>query len=152
LKTLTNKTDIVATITDDYRLDYAIPRALVNRLQELGAGNRVRVDIKLWRKPRSIRQNAYLWSVVYPTIIHYIKDTTGQEFTAEDLHERYKRKYLGYEVCDIPGMEDLIRPKSSTELDMESFWLQLIEHIAREWAELGLYIELPREKQEEMVR
>jgi hypothetical protein len=49
-------------------------------------------------------------------------------------------------------MEDLIRPKSSTELDMESFWLQLIEHIAREWAELGLYIELPRKKQGERVK
>lgn len=141
-------TEIVGTITEEYRLSLAIPRAMEMRLREIGAGVKVQVDVKKWRKPRTPQQNSYLWAVVYPTIVRYIKDTTGQIFTSEDLHERYKRKYLGYEQCDIPGMEDLTRPKSSTELDTEEFWDQLIEHICREWAELGLYIPLPKKKKE----
>lgn len=141
-------TEIVGTITEGYQLSLAIPRAMEMRLREIGAGVKVRVDVKKWRKPRTNPQNSYLWAVVYPTIVRYIKDNTGQIFTPEDLHERYKRKYLGYEQCDIPGMEDLVRPKSSTELDTEEFWDQLIEHICREWADLGLYIELPKKKKE----
>lgn len=141
-------TEIVGTITEGYQLSLAIPRAMEMRLREIGAGVKVRVDVKKWRKPRTPPQNSYLWAVVYPTIVRYIKDTTGQTFTPEDLHERYKRKYLGYEQCDIPGMEDLVRPKSSTELDTEEFWDKLIEHICREWADLGLYIPLPKKKKE----
>ncbi len=138
--------EIVATITEDFHLVYAIPRLLENRLREIGAGKKVRVDVVAWKKPRTAPQNAYLWAVVYPTIIRFIKDTTGQEFSAEDLHERYKRKYLGYEVCEIPGMEDIIRPRSSTDLDIVEFFDQLVEHICREWAELGLFIPLPNKK------
>ena len=140
------KPEIVATITDDFGLDFSIPRMLDNLLREIGAGVKVRIDIRKWRKPRTGPQNAYLWAVVYPSIIRYIKDATGQKFTAEDLHERYKKKYLGYEVCDIPGMEDLVRARSSTELDSEEFWNELVEHVCREWAELGLYIPLPKKK------
>jgi hypothetical protein len=142
------KIEIVADITDNFKLVFAIPRALENRLREIGAGKRVIVSIKEWKKPRSNPLNAYLWAAVYPSIIRYIKDTTGQDFTAEELHDRYKKKYLGYEACDIPGMEDLIRLRSSTELDSQEFWNDFIEYICREWAELGLYIELPRKKNE----
>jgi len=138
--------EIVATITDDFDLSYAIPRVLLNRLREIGAGQKVRIDVVRWKKPRTKKQNAYLWSVVYPTICRFIKDTTGQEFTPDDLHERYKRKYLGYEICEIPGMEDLTCPRSSADCDVEEFWDQLVEHICREWAELGLYIPLPVKK------
>jgi len=138
--------EIVAEIKPDYTLEYKIPRILLNRLQKIGPGKLVRVDIKEWKKPRTIKQNAYLWSTVYPTIIKYIKDATGQDFTAEDLHDRYKRKYLGYVKCEIPGMEDITRVRSSTDLDIEEFWDQLVEHICREWAELGLYIPLPKKR------
>jgi hypothetical protein len=138
--------DIVATVNEDYTLKLAIPRLLTMKLQQIGAGKKVRLEVKRWQKPRTIQQNAYLWSVVYPTICRYIKDVTGQEFTPEDLHERYKRKYLGYEVCEIPGTEDLTRPKSSAKLDTEEFWDQLVEHICREWADRGLYIPLPKKK------
>jgi len=137
---------IIADISENLELIYPIPRALKKRLEEIGAGKRVTVTVKLFKKPRTNPQNAYLWSAVYPAIVQYIKDQTGQEFTPENLHDRYKKKYLGYEQCDIPGMEDIVRLRSSTELDTEEFWDQFIEHICREWSELGLYIPLPEKR------
>ena len=138
--------EIVATITDDFKLEYAIPRMLTAKLSSIGAGKKIRLDIKRWYKKRSNPQNSYLWAVVYPTIIHYILEKTGQKFSAEDLHERYKRKYLGFERCEM--MPDLIKVKSTTDLDSKEFWDDFVEYICREWAENGLYIELPVKKDE----
>jgi hypothetical protein len=140
------KVELVADITENFELVFPILRALKNRLMEIGAGKRAIISIKEWKKPRSNPLNAYLWAAVYPNIIRYIKDTTGQDFTSEQLHERYKKKYLGYEICEIPGMDDLVKLRSSTELDSQEFWNDFIEFICREWAELGLYIPLPEKK------
>ena len=141
-----NKPEIVADVTEKYDLKFRIPNLLRATLVQIGANNPVRVDIARWYKKRSPKQNSYLWGVVYPYIIRYIKDKTGQTFTAEDLHERYKRKFLGYERCSMDGMQDLIRVKSSTELNTKEFSDDLVEHICREWAENGLYIPLPGEE------
>lgn len=138
--------EIVATITEDFKLEYSVPKMLELHLRTIGAGEKVRSDIIKYRKKRTKPQNAYLWSTVYPTIIAYIMEQTGQKFGAEDLHEKYKKKYLGYEKCKL--MPDLIKVRSSTDLDMDEFWEQLIEHICREWADLGLFIPLPKKKEE----
>ncbi len=136
--------DIVASITEDFQLRFDIPKLLRIKLSQIGPGKKVRVEIKLWRKKRTKKQNSYLWSVVYPMVVAYIKDVTGKTFTEEDLHEKYKKQYLGYETCDL--VPDLIHVKSSKDLDTEEFWGQLVEHVCREWAEQGLYIPLPEKK------
>ncbi|MDH5297882.1 MAG: hypothetical protein OEV91_02585 [Desulfobulbaceae bacterium] len=143
-----SKPQIAADITDQFTLDFVIPRMLENLLREIGAGVRVNIDIKKWRKPNTKPQRGYLWGVVYPTIVRYIKDCVGQDFTAEQLHEQAKKQYLGYEVCQIPGMEDLVKPRSSMDLDSEEFFRDLVEHVCREWAEKGLYIPLPKKKED----
>lgn len=140
--------EIEAVITDEFKLRFRFPGTMKAYLKAIGAWKPVKLKIVEQKPRRSSAQNAYLWSVVYPHIIQYIFDKTGQTFTAEQLHDRYKLKYLGYEACRIKGMEDLVRPKSSTELDIDEFWDQLIEHICREWAELGLFIPLPKKKEE----
>lgn len=135
------KPELVATITEELQLHFEIPRLLRSVLAPIGIGEKVRVDIKKWYKKRSQSQNAYLWGVVYPTILQYITETTGQTFTADELHDRYKRKFIGYEECDIlPG---LFKTKSSTELDAKEFGDNFIEQICAEWADLGLYIPEP---------
>lgn len=140
------KPEIVATITEQFTLSFAIPRMLELQLREIGAGVLVRVDVKKFRKPNTKSQRGYLWGIVYPMICQYIKDCVGQEFTPEQLHEQAKRQYLGYEVCQIPGMEGLIKPRSSMDLDSEEFFKDLVEHLCRDWAEKGLYIPLPKKE------
>jgi hypothetical protein len=138
--------ELVATITDDLQLAYSVPRLLTYHLGTIGKGQTVTVAIKKYRKPSTNKQRAYLWAAVYPAIVAYILSTTGQKFTTEDLHTRYKKKYLGYDTCDLPGMTDLMRVRSSTETDTQEFWENMIEPICQEWAELGLYIPLPEKK------
>lgn len=136
-----NHPEIVATITDDFKLSYGIPRILELHLRTIGAGVDVRIEIVKWYKKRTRKQNAYLWAVVYPTIIVYILKTTGQRFKTEDLHERYKRKFLGYEECEL--MPELITVKSSTDLNTIEFSDEFVEEICIEWADLGLFIPPP---------
>lgn len=138
--------EIVATITDSLELSYSVPKMLSYHLGTIGKGKRVRVDIKKYSKPSTNPQRGYLWAVVYPTICSYIFDTTGQRFTSENLHERYKKKLIGYESCELPGMIDLQKVKSTKDLTAEEFWDDFIEHVCKEWAELGLYVPLPEKK------
>lgn len=139
--------DIVATITgnntEEYGLKYSVPKLLQNVLADIGADNLVVVTIKKFHKPNTKRQRHYLWGVVYPMISRYIKDCVGQDFSPKLLHERAKKQYLGYEICEIPGMEDLVKPRSSTDLDSEEFFKELVEHLCREWGTKGLFIPIP---------
>jgi len=76
--------------------------------------------------------------------VNYILERTGQKFSAEDLHDRYKKKFLGYEVCNI--MPDLIKVKSSTETSTIEFSDEFVELICIEWADNGLFIPPPDPK------
>lgn len=136
--------EIVATIQDDFTVKVHIPRLLKAVLAGIGAGEDIRIDIAKWYKKRTKQQNAYLWSLVYPTILKYILEKTGQTFSLDDLHDRYKKKFLGYEVCKIvPG---LVKTKSSTETSTVEFSDEFVELICIEWADNGLYIPPPDPK------
>jgi len=138
--------EIVATITDDLSLDYSIPVILQRWLRTFGTKTKVRVDISKWYKKRTKKQNAYLWAGVYPVIIQYILETTGQKFSDEDLHIRYKRKYLAYDKSEL--MPDLVKTKSTTDCNTLEFSDEFVEQICVEWGELGLYIPPPKKKDE----
>ena len=139
-----NHPDLIAEVDGDFNLIFSIPKMLKLHLRTIGEGVKVRVEIVKWYKKRSGKQNSYLWAVVYPTIIAYILESTGQKFTAEDIHERYKRKLLGFDRCEL--MPDLIKVKSSTDLNTITFTDEFVEQICVEWADLGLYIEPPDER------
>lgn len=47
------------------------------------------VEVKPYSKPRSCEANAYLWGVVYPTIV---RELSG---TADDWHELFCLEYFG---------------------------------------------------------
>ena len=136
-----NHPEIVADITDEFELKFRIPKFFYLHLRTIGAGVPVRIEVFKWYKKRTRKQNAYLWAVVYPTIIAYILEKTGQKFSAEDLHERYKRKFLGFERCEI--MPDLIKVKSSTETSTVEFSDEFVELICVEWSDNGLFIPPP---------
>ena len=138
--------ELVATISENLELDYDFPRLLTSILASNGKGTKVRVDIRKWYKKRTNPQNNYLFGVIYPTIIHYILEKTGQKFTKDDLHDRYKEKFLGYEVCEL--LPDLRKTKSSTDLNTKEFSDELVELICIEWADLGLYIPPPKKKED----
>lgn len=98
------------------------------------------VAVKLSKpvKPRSNRQNAYLWGVVLPMIAEYTGHTT------EDVHGWFKDEFLPRRFITLGGKEKELR-KTTTELTSMEFEAYL-ERI-RAWSAetLGLVIPLPNE-------
>lgn len=139
--------DLVATITDDFTLNFDIPRLLTAELAQIGAGSKVRVDVKRWYKKRSNQQNRTIWGVDYPIILQFMSDNGEPGYNAEELHDFHKRMLIGFEKSEkFPGMYKI---KSSTELDTKEFADKFREEYCRFWAEKGCYIPDPVRQEED---
>lgn len=121
---------------DDLR-DVDIER-VANFLLLLPKTKRYSVEVKEYRRTRSISQNSYLWGVCYPTIL-----TEGGEdlagWTADDLHEYYLGEHFGWEVLEGFGrkrMKPLRRSSTLTTIEFSDF----VDFIHRKAAEIGIYI------------
>jgi hypothetical protein len=96
-------------LTTDQQRDQA-----VDYLKQLVFGKRRYVlDIKVWRRPRSLRQNRLerMW-------LKCLADETGND--ADDLHEFFKKKFLEPRRATING-ETIEIPASTTTLDTAQF-------------------------------
>ena len=136
--------EIVATIakteSGNFVFYFDIPRMLQAALSAIGEGVKVRVDIKKWYKKRTIPQNNMIWGPDYALILAHIQATTGDVFSAEELHDWHKRKFLGFkESNNFPG---LYRLGSTKDLDTVGF-AKFREDYCRFWAINGLYIPDP---------
>lgn len=72
------------------------------------------IQIKKWRKKRSVNQNAYLWGVVY----RYVGEEIG--LTASEAHQIMSDYYLGY-VKTLPNGTVVKFVRSTTDLDTMEF-------------------------------
>lgn len=61
-----------------------------------------------WQEPRTLPQNAYLWSAVYAPLV----ERCG--FTAEDWHEHFCGAYFGVNHQVKPSGESVSVPKRTT--------------------------------------
>ena len=135
-----NRPEILAEITDDFQLKFSIPSMLRAYLKQIGAGKKVRIDIARWYKRRTVKQNAVIWGPDYKIILAYLAEMVGEAWTAEELHDFHKRKFLGYKQSLIA--EGLLRPKSTTRLDTLEF-SGFREKYCMFWADRGLYLPDP---------
>ena len=58
------------------------------------------VEIRQQATKRSLDQNAMLWAW-YDVIRQHVGDTTGQHYSADQLHEFFKAKFLPSRVVDL---------------------------------------------------
>ncbi len=93
------------------------------------------IEIRDYKKPRTLDQNRYYWGVVLKTIA----DDVGED--VESLHEYFAEKYLLQEVREIFGNDVKIR-KSTTKLSTKEF-NEYIEKIRAEMAQFGFIIPDP---------
>lgn len=101
-------------------------------------GKAIELQVKRYRKARSLNQNKYYHGVVVPMIGNAI----GEE-DLEAVHGLLKNKF-NYEILVI-GDDEIKKPLSTAKLNTEKFEIYC-ENI-RMWASkfLGLYIPLPHE-------
>jgi len=109
----------------------------------LSTEKRWRVTIEPYVKKRSNSQNAYLWGVVYPTILQALAhDLAG--WSAEDLHEYFLGEHFGWERVHGFGKTKQRPIRRSSKLTTIEF-NEYKEFIQRTMAEKGVYIPDPNE-------
>lgn len=107
------------------------------------------VRIEPEEKKRTLRQNKYLWGVVYKTIVdndpgYFVNDAvdalrkTARLSTAEVVHEFCKARFLP--SADLPGLQITVAP-STAKLPRKEFQ-EYVESIRR-WAADELQVFIP---------
>jgi len=118
---------------------------IIRFCHQLGAEKRWRITIEPYVKRRSNSQNAYLWGVVYPTIL--AAGNLGG-WTAEDLHEFFLGEHFGWEQMEGFGRKRMKPIRRSSKLSTIEF-NEYVAHIQRFMAEKGVYVPDPNEPFEE---
>jgi hypothetical protein len=125
-----------------------VPEAARRWLKELKAliGEDVRITLRRWKK-RTVRQNAYLWGVVYAVLLDGLRKLaleageTCPFDSDEDLHEAMKHRFLGITVVTFLG-ESIELPPSTAKLSTRQF-SGYVEGIAQWGASLAIFIPPP---------
>lgn len=106
----------------------------------------IRVEIKPYKKSRSLEQNSLYW--MWLTVIRdHVRDTTGKVYGTEDLHDLFRDMFLPKTETRFKDRV-LIRPKSTTKLtvgEMAEYLGQIEMYCADR---LGLMLPRPEEYHE----
>jgi hypothetical protein len=100
-----------------------------------------KVTIEPFVRPRSNQQNAYLWGVVYPTIIECAGEAL-RGWTADDLHEFFLGEIYGWEMLEGMGRKRMKPIKRSSRMTKVEF-MDYLESISQRCAEMGIIIPEP---------
>jgi hypothetical protein len=105
------------------------------------------VEFTVNKIPRTLAQNRYIWGVVYPTIQRHLRETTGENFTPEEIHmfnlQKIQKVHLEYRSIageDVMVIEDTKSSKMSVE-EFSSMIENIILFCAETW---GLEIPAPK--------
>lgn len=96
-----------------------------------------RVEVSEWKPLRSEQQNAYLWGVVYRTILD--SGLREQGWTADDVHEYLLGEHFGWVELEGLGRRRLKPIRRSSRLNKQEF-SDYIAFIQRTMAEKGVYV------------
>lgn len=100
------------------------------------------VVIRKAKTKRSNDQNSLHWKRLDIIRLH-VADSTGQFYSAEELHEYFKKKFLPVRFIDIDG-EQVKVSRTSTKLTTSEF-SEFMDHIDRYCIEhLNLYLPTPQ--------
>lgn len=115
-------------------------------LPKLSATKSWRIDVKQYTKPRTCEANAYLWGVVYPTIVRALSGV------ADDWHELFCIEFFGERSVEL-GASRIVKPVRTTTTDeagkrdvlpTAEFW-RFVDFVRQRAAEGGVYVAAPNE-------
>ena len=99
------------------------------------------VTVEPFKKPRTNQQNAYLWGVVYPTILEAGGEAL-RGWQADDLHEYFLGEIYGWETLEGMGRKRMKPLKRSSRMSRSDF-MNFLEEISQRCANLGIVIPEP---------
>lgn len=110
-------------------------------LGKLPAAQAWKVEVTPHKTKRSDSQNAYLWGVVYKTIL---EAGELQGWSSQDIHDYMLGEHFGWETLEGFGRKRLRPLRRSAKLTTTEF-MDYIAFIQQRMAEHGVYIEDPNE-------
>jgi hypothetical protein len=118
-----------------------IATAISVMVRWLDPGKSWKVTLEEFKPRRSDSQNAFLWGVVYPSILE-----GGGEALAgwqkDDLHEFMLGEHFGWETLTLGGKTVHKPVRRSSRLNKQDF-SDYLEFLSRRAAELGIVIPEP---------
>ena len=120
-------------------------RLLHETLVSLPLGDYV-ITITPNRKTRSNQQNAYLWGIVYPSVLFGLQDAGWEIIDEEQVHEYCKQAFAAREVINKDTGEVLSLPSSTARMQTAEFnvYVDKIKAFALEY--LNITIPEPNEE------
>ena len=112
--------------------------AMVSRLDPAQSWQ---VSIEAFKPKRSDRQNAFLWSVVYPSILEGGGEAL-RGWSTTDLHEYFLGEIYGWEMLEGMGRKRMKPVKRSSRMTRSEF-MDYLEQISQRCANLGIVIPEP---------
>lgn len=100
-----------------------------------------KIEVTEQKATRSNEQNAYLWGVVYPTVLQNLPG-----WDADDLHEYFLGEHYGWQTLEGMGRKRLKPVRRSSRLSTTEF-SDHVAFIQRAMAEKGIYVPDPNEYQ-----
>ena len=99
------------------------------------------IEIKEYRKNRSLEQNSLHWDRLDVIRLH-IADSTGQVYSQEELHDFFKSKLLPIKFIDVGG--EIVEVRRSTKKLNTKEFSEFMDHIDRYCIErLNLFLPTP---------
>lgn len=123
-----------------------VTRRLLAFLTLLDKTKAWRIEVSEQKSKRSNSQNAYLWGVVYPTILESGGETLAG-WGADDIHEYLLGEHFGWELLEGFGRKRMRPIRRSSKLSISEF-MAYLEFIQRKMAEIGIVIPDPNENLE----
>ena len=118
-----------------------IANAISNMVSRLDPAQSWQITVEAFKPKRSDQQNAFLWGVVYPSVLEGGGEAL-RGWTTNDLHEYFLIEAWGSEVIEGFGRKRHKPLRRSNKLTKQEFsdYLAIIE---AKCAELGIHIPEP---------
>jgi len=105
-----------------------------------------KVEVTLYQKKRSLEQNAYLWGVVYPTILAHGGESLAG-WSVNELHDYFLGEHFGWRTLNGFGRKHLFPRRRSSKLSTMEF-SDFVAFIQQRMAEHCIYVPDPNEQRE----
>ena len=118
-----------------------IANAISNMVSRLDPAQSWQITVEAFKPKRSDQQNAFLWGVVYPSVLEGGGEAL-RGWTTNDLHEYFLIEAWGSEVIEGFGRKRHKPLRRSSKLTKQEF-SDYLAIIAAKCAELGIHIPEP---------
>jgi len=111
-------------------------------------GKDIESDIRLMRYKRSLAQNRMMWGVIVPVVRAWIKETTGEKQTKDEVYIYLNSHVLGNKpvIKNVLGEEVIVMTgKKFSQMSTKEFG-DAVDTIVQFFAPKGCIIPMPKDK------